>query len=227
MGLCCTTHDVYDIPAIRGWRKQFEALQLKASEVSKLYKIFRKVDADGSGTIELIELLVHIDLERTKFTERIFSIFDEDGSGQIDFREFVVALWNYCTLSRATLDLFAFDLYDSDSSGMLSICEVDGMLRDIYGKGAKTNHHAKQISTELKMLDEEIDVDAFVTFARTHHALLFPAFQMQSALQDKILGKGFWTKSANRRIEISKGKFVPIARFMELVSGVGILFINY
>ena len=93
--MCCSIHDIYEDPEIRGWRKQFEALQLKRSEVEKLYRIFRKVDADGSGTIELIELLVHIDLERTKFTERIFSIFDEDGSGQIDFREFVVALWNY------------------------------------------------------------------------------------------------------------------------------------
>ncbi len=88
---------------MRPFRKQFEALQLRPREVEKLYKIFRRVDVDGSGTIELVELLVHIDLDRTKFTERIFSIFDEDGSGQIDFREFVIALWNYCTLSRATL----------------------------------------------------------------------------------------------------------------------------
>ena len=64
------------------------------------------MDVDDSGCIELVELLVHIDLERTKFTERIFSIFDEDGSGQIDFREFVLSLWNYCTLSNATLGIF-------------------------------------------------------------------------------------------------------------------------
>ena len=66
------------------------------------------MDVDDSGCIELVELLVHIDLERTKFTERIFSIFDEDGSGQIDFREFVLSLWNYCTLSNATLGTYIY-----------------------------------------------------------------------------------------------------------------------
>lgn len=55
------------------------------------------------GTIHIVELLTFFDLERTKFTERVFGIFDEDGSGCIDFREFVVSLWNYCTLTNATL----------------------------------------------------------------------------------------------------------------------------
>jgi hypothetical protein len=42
------------------------------------------------------------------------------------------------------VDLFAFDLYDADSSGVLSPKEIDGMLKDIYGKASKTNFHAKQ-----------------------------------------------------------------------------------
>ena len=55
-------------------------------------------------------MLEYLHLERTKFTKRIFRIFDEDGSGQIDFREFVIALWNYCTLGKPALIMFAFDL---------------------------------------------------------------------------------------------------------------------
>jgi serine/threonine-protein phosphatase 2B regulatory subunit len=86
--------------------KQFSAMQLSKGEIRTLYRVFRKVDMDGSGNIALPELLAHIDLERTKFTERIFSIFDEDGSGEIDFREFVLSLWNYCTLTKATLGTF-------------------------------------------------------------------------------------------------------------------------
>ena len=54
-------------------------------------------------------------LQPSKFTKRVFSIMDEDGSGEIDFREFVIALWNYCTLGKAALILFAFDLYDNDN----------------------------------------------------------------------------------------------------------------
>ena len=68
------------------------------------------VDVDGSGTIEVAELLAFLDVEKTKFSKRIFCMFDEDNSGQIDFREFVLSCWNYCTLGRSTLMLFAFDL---------------------------------------------------------------------------------------------------------------------
>ena len=85
------------------WSLQFQALQLTHSEVKKLHSYFFKADMDNGGTIELVELLTVIDVERTKFTERVFSIFDEDGSGKIDFGEFVLALWNYCTLSKVIL----------------------------------------------------------------------------------------------------------------------------
>jgi serine/threonine-protein phosphatase 2B regulatory subunit len=142
--LLCTRSTVYTKNKhIEEWREQFEALKLNASDIGKLFNIFRRVDVDNSGTIELVELLVHIDVERTKFSERIFSIFDEDASGEIDFREFVLSLWNYCSLSNATLDIFAFDLYDRDSSGQLSGAEVDGMLRDVYGNNFSKNQFAR------------------------------------------------------------------------------------
>lgn len=58
-------------------------------------------------------------------------IFDEDGSGSVDFREFVMSLWNYCTLSKAALIMFAFDLYDNDNSGEIDIMEVELLLREV------------------------------------------------------------------------------------------------
>lgn len=90
-------------PQYQEWNKTFIALQISKAEVYKLYKKFQKVDLDGGGTIDVVELLTVIDVERTPFTERVFSIFDEDKSGKIDFYEFVLSLWNYCTLSRVTL----------------------------------------------------------------------------------------------------------------------------
>jgi Ca2+-binding EF-hand superfamily protein len=105
--------------------------------------------------------LTFFDLERNKFTERVFGIFDEDGSGCVDFKEFVVALWNYCTLTHSTLGkwqsqhpyrpgpflttssaLFAFDLYDKDSSGIIDSNEVKLMLKEIYGSNYTQNVHA-------------------------------------------------------------------------------------
>jgi len=67
----------------QAWNDHFKILSLSLSDVKNLYKIFSRVDFDNSGDISLAELLAHINLDRTKFTERIFSIFDDDKSGII------------------------------------------------------------------------------------------------------------------------------------------------
>lgn len=40
--------------------------------------------------------------------------------------------------------IFAFDLYDRDSTGVLEQKDLELMLKDIYGKEWKKNHYAKQ-----------------------------------------------------------------------------------
>lgn len=60
-------------------------------------------------------------------------------------------------------------------------------------------------------------VEKFTKFAKTHQNMLFPAFQLQLHLQNRIMGQRFWERCSNRRIELSKGKFVTIAELMQLV----------
>lgn len=123
---------------------QFHAMKMSTSDIKALYDSFIVMDIDKSGSIGLPELLAHVDLPRTVFTEKIFSVFDHDKSGEIDFKEFVLALWNYCTLTGADLDMFAFELYDKDGGGSLSPDEIHDMIEDIYGKREmKTNAQAK------------------------------------------------------------------------------------
>ena len=92
---------------------QYQAMQLSEKEVRKLYNEFRKVDMDNSGSIGLPELLAHLDLPVTDYTQKVFSIFDEDGSGEVDFKEFVMTLWNYCTLTSSTLGNYFFLLFEA------------------------------------------------------------------------------------------------------------------
>jgi len=52
--------------------------------------------------------------------------------------------------------MFAFDLYDQDSSGELSVKEIREMASDIYGKaGLKTNFHARKYADD----DDDDDDD--------------------------------------------------------------------
>ena len=65
---------------------------------------------------------------------------------------------------------------------------------------------------------EEVDIPTFLAFTREHHLVLFPAFQLQMAMQRKILGIRFWERCSDRRIRVNKHKFVTVSELVHLVS---------
>jgi hypothetical protein len=118
--------------------------------------------------------------------------------------------------------VFAFDLYDCDSSGVLCANEVSHMLQDIYGKKeSKSNFNAISVTKEIKAIEsngELLSLKQFGVFAKTHQALLFPAFQMQMALRRRCLGVKFWEKQAKKRMHFSDGKYISVGHFIISVS---------
>jgi hypothetical protein len=51
--------DVYERHGeLRKWKKDFEALHLGSGDISSLYRVFSKIDGDGSGEIDVLELLM-------------------------------------------------------------------------------------------------------------------------------------------------------------------------
>ena len=96
-----------------------------------------------SGNIDIAELLVHVKLEYTPFTQRVFSLFDSDNSGFVDFHELCLCLWGYCSLDEDELVLFAYELYDADASGIMDRSEVSLLLMDVYGKTFQSNPMTK------------------------------------------------------------------------------------
>jgi hypothetical protein len=76
------------------------------------------------------------------------------------------------------------------------------------------------VEAELKKLDDKkgLNIEVFRTFCRTHRNLLFPAFKLQRQLQSAVLGEAFWETASNRRVQMSKGKYMKMADLMEIVS---------
>ena len=63
--------------------------------------------------------------------DRIFALVDVDHSGEIDFSEFVAASVNKENLMQESKLKAAFEYYDKDSSGSISVEEI----KDVLGVG--------------------------------------------------------------------------------------------
>lgn len=76
------------------------------------------------------------------------------------------------------------------------------------------------VAADLKQIENSgqlLNIDQYRQFVKTHQALLFPAFQMQLALQRRILGVRFWERNANKRLKFSNGKYISIGNFILFV----------
>ena len=132
---------------------------------------------------------------------------DADASGELSFVEFVVALWNYCTFTKASLLRFAFELFDNDDSGFIDLDEMKLLLRECYGKHKyKKTQAARHILDELDSMIEKgncvggLNLNDFNEFCLHHPALLYPAFELQQALQQNVLGTQFWQECQQRKL---------------------------
>mmetsp|Transcript_46202 Transcript_46202/g.93246 ORF Transcript_46202/g.93246 Transcript_46202/m.93246 type:complete len:298 (+) Transcript_46202:115-1008(+) len=203
------------------WLTNFDALQFRREDLVKMERIFDRIDESADGTISLHELLDYVGLKENDFAKRTFGIFDEDGNGTIDFREFVLSMWNFCSVVDSSLRLFAFDLYDTDASGRIDKNEVESMLREVYGDGYDRSPHASRLLQKVVALcsyeTKEIDSETFALFAKDNPALLFPAFELQRKLQRKIMGVDFWESHVTKRLELSKGtqSFVSVKEILD------------
>ena len=206
-------HAVWSDAGVLQSRDMFRNLGISARAVERLFDIFAKIDADGSGEVDLNEFLHFFSLHKSRFALRAFAVLDSDGSGEIDFIEFILGLWNFCAADNLSLVRFAFDLYDADSSGELEENEVLRILKDLYGKrGYKNNTHAQKVFSHLQSMDINgdskdfcINFKNFYNFSKSHPALLYPAFKMQQQLRESVLGTGFWQEMAKKR-RILEGK---------------------
>jgi hypothetical protein len=60
-----------------------------------------------------------------------------------------------------------------------------------------------------------IDIFHFKQFVKTHSAVLYPAFVLQSKLRKGILGPDFWEEQACRRDSISNGEYIPLSDLLK------------
>ena len=181
------------------WPENEETLTMLGFSFDNAFKIFEafiEIDADNSSEMSVEEFHRYLGQNVTKFSERVFGILDTDASGMLNFKEFAVGVWNYSTYDEHLITKFAFDIFDVDRMGKLDLAECDALIRMVYDVEQADPEIMEKIDRNK---DGEITIDEFSEIVSTDRYILQPAFDLQKAIRQRMLGVKYWEQETQKR----------------------------
>ncbi|CAD7975939.1 unnamed protein product, partial [Amoebophrya sp. A120] len=147
----------------------FPAFREQTAE--KLNAIFKKYDVDNNGTLsmeELAQALQELGVEQST-CHRAAQALDLDQSGEVEYTEFVAGCLNFFDDNLDHMLWQAFQKFDKDGSGSLSVTEIAELLSKGSEMGLGTlSPDANQVKAMIAKLDTnadgEVDWDEFRRF---------------------------------------------------------------
>ncbi|MBA0552227.1 hypothetical protein Golob_023057 [Gossypium lobatum] len=144
------------------------AENLSEEEIIGLKEMFKSMDTDNSGTISFEELKTGLPKLGTKLSEsevrQLMEAADFDGNGAIDYIEFITATMHLNRTEREEHLYTAFQYFDEDNSGFITMEELEQALRKYNMGDEKT---IKEIIAEVDTdRDGRINYDEFVAMMR-------------------------------------------------------------
>lgn len=141
------------------------ASNLPAEEITGLKEMFEAMDKDGSGTITVDEMREGLRNKDVKIPEAeleaIMANADVNGDGKVDYEEFLAATMHLGKLEREEHLYKAFQFFDKDGSGYITVDELQGALKE-HGDAAVVAAHINEILQDVdKDKDGRIDYAEF------------------------------------------------------------------
>jgi calcium-dependent protein kinase len=140
--------------------------------IKEAYKIFKTYDENMDGKItkkEMIKVFKNVLKISTKVDEEVDLIFkklDNDNNGYIEYEEFVRASIDKNVFIRKEILQFAFNFFDKDNSGEITIDE----LKDVFCVGKDKGISEKVLIGILEKIDTDgnqtISYDEFETMMK-------------------------------------------------------------
>ncbi|OIW02809.1 hypothetical protein TanjilG_29585 [Lupinus angustifolius] len=149
---------------------------LSEEEIMGLKQMFRGMDTDNSGTITIEELKQGLAKQGTKLSEQevkqLMEAADADGNGIIDYDEFITATMHMNRMNRADHVYTAFQYFDKDNSGYITIEELEQALHEY---NMHDGRDIKEIIAEVDAdNDGRINYDEFVAMMSKGHQEAVP-----------------------------------------------------
>ncbi|CAL0317540.1 unnamed protein product [Lupinus luteus] len=149
---------------------------LSEEEIMGLKQMFKGMDTDNSGTITIEELKQGLAKQGTKLSEQevkqLMEAADADGNGIIDYDEFITATMHMNRMNRADHVYTAFQYFDKDNSGYITIEELEQALHEY---NMHDGRDIKEIIAEVDAdNDGRINYDEFVAMMSKGHQEAVP-----------------------------------------------------
>ena len=127
-------------PSMEAFKNQFLALGVTQSKLTVLHQHFMKIIGSGSKGKKVVtvrQIMEYFEFGNNEFIRKAFSVLvSNKEKGTLDFRDFVLTIWNYCTLID-DFGLFVFAVYDFDGNKELDHEEAMELMSDLYGAEKK------------------------------------------------------------------------------------------
>lgn len=135
-----------------------QEIPFSQEELLMLEQRFRRLDKDGSGTLEPNEFFDIPELAQNPLVQRVISVFDKNKDGNISFYEFVTGI---SKLSEAGSEedkmRFLFSIYDIEGDGFISNGELFKVLKMMVGNNLTDVQLQQLVDRTIIRADEDFD----------------------------------------------------------------------
>ena len=130
--------------------------QYSKTDILKLYRRFKELDLDGSGTLEPSELMQISKDEANPLMERVIEVFDTDGSASISFLEFLVGIGRLSAAATAEdKEKFLFEVYDVNKDGFISHSDLFKVMKMMVGTNLNDQQLQQLVDRAIRNADKE------------------------------------------------------------------------
>jgi len=180
--------------------------QLKGPEIYKLFHVFRKMDVEGTGYINLDNLYYLLGEEIgiiSPYLERFFSLIQKQNPDKANFLEFLPVLATFCLFTKEQIVSFVFSLLDHDNDGyiskkdMLTFASTERFGLPIFPQ----NFLISIDSVELERPDK-ISAQIFTKIEQEILFLIYPAIRLQQSLRREFGGEDMWENVYKRLLRV-------------------------
>jgi Ca2+-binding EF-hand superfamily protein len=170
-----------------------DQLRITDEKCQELYEVFRRMDLDGSGSVEPDEMYAYYNEVGSPFIDQLGPLIGLDRGAPVFFYDFVRITAIFSFFDERELVKFCFDTFDCYQKGAISHIEL---AKNLHVLSKLSLQHANPIHEVMQELDVDcdftIDFEQFLSIYMKFPKLLWPVHRLQHRIRHLTLGVDYW-----------------------------------